>query len=341
MNRLSNFLPALGTAMLVAAGLVHPAEAQTYKIDDGTPGYALSYAYPEDLCWLNVLQVNGTTTLTSIEAILGDAPDGTPVTLCVWRDLGQFGQPWEGLLLTQVHTVVQNSGKQLLTQYPIPPTTVSGTFFVGAFLTVDGSMSPATLDPHTPNLKRSWFATAYGPGTFDPDYLGVWTWYSPVTLGIQGVFMLRANGPDGPTPDVRCVAKVNSLGCLPTLDFSGASSAGAGGGFTISAAQVLNNTNGLLIYSTAGLQQLPFGGGWLCLNSPVHRTPLQLSGGSPVGSDCSGHFAFDFNAYIATGLDTALVPGATVDAQFWSRDTGFVAPSNIGLTAAAHFGIGP
>lgn len=332
-------LPA--SLVLALAGLAPRAAAQTYKIDDGTPGYGTSYAYPEDMCWLNRLQVSGPTTLTSIEAILGDAPEGWPVTLCVWKDLAGYGQPWDGLLLTSVKTTVRNSGKQLLTSYPIPPTQVDGFFFVGAVMTLDGNMSPLTLDPHTATAGRSWFATGYGPGTFDPSYLGKWTWYSPPILGIQGVYMLRANGVDGPTPEARCVAKTNSQGCTPVLSFSGACSAGAGSGFTIRAGQVLNKQVGMLIYTLGGLQQVPFAGGYLCLRGPVRRTFPLVAGGSSAGTDCSGSYAFDFNAWIATGGDARLVPGATVDAQYWSRDPGFTTPANVGLTQAAHFGIAP
>ena len=64
----------IGRTVLVS----RPAEAQTYKIDSGMPGYSISYGLPDDFCWFNHLTVNGTVTLTSIEAILGDTPDGTP-----------------------------------------------------------------------------------------------------------------------------------------------------------------------------------------------------------------------------------------------------------------------
>jgi hypothetical protein len=54
--------------------------------------------------------------------------------------------------------------------------------------------------------------------------------------------------------------------------------------------------------------------------SPTRRTPLQNSGGSTTGTDCSGNFAFDLNSRIQTGSDPALVPGVFVYAQYWSRD---------------------
>lgn len=317
------------------------ASAQTYKIDDGTPGYAMTYALPDDFCWLNRLTVTGTVTLTSVEAILGDAPEGYPVSFCIWQDWNGFGQPWDGMLLARVDTHVRNSADQLLTQYAIPPTQVSGSFFVGAFLTVDGNFSPATLDPHTPTAGRSWFATGFGPGSFDPTHPGWYSWYAPPTIGLQGVFMLRANGVDGPSPDLRCVAKTNSLGCVPQMAFAGTCSASASSGFTVTASNVRNRQPGILIYSLAGVQQVPFQGGQLCIRPPIVRTPVVNSGGSPTGVDCSGSYVFDFNAWIASGHDRRLVPGITVDAQFWSRDPGFEPATAIGLTQGAHFGIAP
>ncbi len=54
--------------------------------------------------------------------------------------------------------------------------------------------------------------------------------------------------------------------------------------------------------------------------SPTRRTPLQNSGGSTTGTDCSGTFAFDLNSRIQAGSDPALVPGVFVYSQYWSRD---------------------
>lgn len=325
----------------LALGLEAPASAQTIKIDDGTPGPALSYAYPEDLCWINRLHVDTPTTLTSIEAILGDAPNGTPVKLCIWRDLAGYGQPWDGLLVASINTTVRNSGTQMLTEYAIPPTVVNGNFFVGAVMTVDGSFSPASFDPHTPTLGRAWMSFGYGPGTYDPSYLGMWTWYALPTIGFQGVFMMRANGANGPTAEVRCLGKTNSLGCAPLTGFSGTPSATSSSGFVVTASNVYNQKSGLLLYGLNGGQQAPFGGGHLCVRPPLHRTGVQSSAGSVGGNDCSGTYTFDFNAWIASGADPALSLGTTVDAQFWSRDPGFSGASAIGLSRAVHFGIWP
>lgn len=315
--------------------------AQTVKIDDGTPGYSLAYQLPEDFCWLNRLSVPAPTTITSVEVIFGLVPNGRPVTICVWRDLGGFGDPNQALLVSSVVAQVKNSGQQTFARYDVPPVSVNGFFFVGAVLTTNANFAPATMDPHTPNLHRAWYATGYGPGTFDPTFPGAYGVNNVQTLGVQGVFMLRANGPDGPTPEVYGVAKTNSAGCTPTLALSGAPSASAGSGFTLTASQVLNQKTGLFFYSLFGRQSVPFGGGQLLVAPPLRRSPALNSGGSLTGTDCTGSLSFDFNAWIASNLDPALVAGATVDGQYWYRDPGFLPPNAIGLTQGAHFGLAP
>ena len=161
------------------------------------------------------------------------------------------------------------------------------------------------------------------------------------TLGVPGVFMIRANGSNGPTPEVYCTSKTTSAGCVPTLTLSGAPDVNSGSGFTLSAASVPNQKSGLLFYSLLGRQSVPFGGGFLCVVPPLRRTSALQSGGSATGNDCTGSLLFDFNTFVASGLDPALVAGTTVDAQFWFRDPGFPVPQNTGLTRAAHFGLAP
>ena len=134
-----------------------------------------------------------------------------------------------------------------------------------------------------------------------------------------------------------CTAKVNSQGCTPTIFSTGTPSfSGAGNAFRVQASGVLNQHPGILIWSLAGAAN-PFGGGTLCLASPVNRTPGQLSGGSGSGSDCTGSYSYQFTpAFLAANT---LNPGTAVFTQYWSRDTGFSAPDNIGLTAGMRFAV--
>ncbi len=141
-------------------------------------------------------------------------------------------------------------------------------------------------------------------------------------------------------PTTYCVAKTNSQGCVPVIGTSGIPSATSASPFAITCANVLSNKAGILIYG-AQRAATPFQGGTLCLASPVRRTPIQQSGGNPPPVDCSGSFAFDFNAHIQAGTDTSLVPGRRVVAQYWSRDSSDPAGFGSSLSDACEFTIQP
>ncbi|MCK6448303.1 MAG: right-handed parallel beta-helix repeat-containing protein [Planctomycetes bacterium] len=140
----------------------------------------------------------------------------------------------------------------------------------------------------------------------------------------------------GTPPLVYCTAKFNSQLCLPAIAHQGTPSVSSASAFTLSASQVLNNKNGMLFYGY-GVQAVPFQGGTLCVTLPIQRTSVQNSGGSASGTDCSGTFTFDFNAWIQTGGDPQLVAGQLVGVQFWSRDPQDAFTSS--LTDAVRFAI--
>jgi len=128
---------------------------------------------------------------------------------------------------------------------------------------------------------------------------------------------------------VYCTSKVNSQGCLPAIAATGIPSASAGSGYELSATLVRSNVAGIFFYSTTGPAAVPFQGGWLCVTGTIRRAGPLNSGGS---GGCGGHFAQDFNAFIAGGSDPALVAGAQFWGQFWSRDA--QSPSGTSLTDA-------
>jgi TolB protein len=156
------------------------------------------------------------------------------------------------------------------------------------------------------------------------------------TNGVWDAFVRRS-----PVPVTYCTAKVNSLGCVPAIASMGVPTVSSPQGFLVSASNVLNQKAGFLLYSTNGGASTPFGGGTLCVRHPVRRTPSQQSGGSTSGVDCTGTLAFDFDAWVATGSDPALVAGRGVWAQYWSRDPGFAPPNNCSLTEGLWFELGP
>jgi hypothetical protein len=139
---------------------------------------------------------------------------------------------------------------------------------------------------------------------------------------------------------VYCTSKLDSAGCTPTIGSSGTPDANAGSGFTITLSNTLNQKNGLLFYGTHGPNSAAFQGGTMCVAAPTVRTPIQNSNGNAAPpDDCSGAFAIDFNVRIASGIDPALVAGATVWSQYWSRDP--ADPFTTNLSDALRFTIQP
>jgi hypothetical protein len=146
---------------------------------------------------------------------------------------------------------------------------------------------------------------------------------------------LRMHLGGTPAPTNYCTAKVNSAGCTPVIFYTGSASKSLGFGLQILAQNVLPSMPGILIWAKTP-NALPFMGGTLCVGSPLTRAGAQVSS-TISGPPCTGQYLFQFNAaYMnATGLNA----GQDVYAQYWSRDTGFAAPNNVGLTPGLHFQI--
>jgi len=161
--------------------------------------------------------------------------------------------------------------------------------------------------------------------------------FGGVSTGFYDAWLARYDAPCGASSSY-CLAKTNSAGCVPSIATSGTPSASAGSGFTISTSNVLDNKFGLYFYSKSAANNAPFQGGTLCAQPPLVRTMLQNSGGS---APCGGAFQIDFNAYVASGKDPALIAGQQVWTQTWSRDPGFAPPNNTSLSDAVSFTLCP
>jgi hypothetical protein len=187
----------------------------------------------------------------------------------------------------------------------------------------------AVLGSILPAYQNEYIGSAVAAGELNAD---------PFTDLIAGSGFYDGVAPDSghvrvalgnvPPPTYYCTAKINSSGCVPAIGFFGAPSLSVGDNLHIVAANELEGMNGILIWSQSQAS-LPFGGGTLCLGSPIERTPVQaplLGNNLP----CLGQFDFHFtNAYMA---QFGLTAGSKVYAQYWSRDTGYAAPNNIALT---------
>jgi hypothetical protein len=146
--------------------------------------------------------------------------------------------------------------------------------------------------------------------------------------------------PCVPSVSTYCTGKTSSQGCVPSIGATGVPSATAGAGsFWIRASSVINHKTGLMFYGIMS-DERPFMGGFLCIAAPLVRTASQSSGGNPGAADCSGAFAYDMGARIASGIDVSLHVGTTAYAQYWFRDPASQ-PYTIGLSNAVRFTIGP
>lgn len=166
-----------------------------------------------------------------------------------------------------------------------------------------------------------------GPLNLPPDPDG-----SRADIGVHAYDATHVHGPE-----IYCVPKPASGGCVPTISAMGTCSASASRPFLIGASSVVEDKLGVLIYGESAAST-PFQGGVLCVTAFVRRTSAQLSGSS--GVPCSGSFSFDFNAYVQSGVDPALIPGAIFFAQYWFRDPLDPAGFGSGLTNAVRFGVG-
>ena len=330
---------------LVAASSASVQATNQYALDDGVPNSGLTYGIAADYCWFqSFTTVGASDAITSVQVMWqpGQIPAGTTVHVCVWEDPNDDRDPADAILVRSVAATVPNVTSLSYTTYSLlAPGTVHGGFFVGAFLTTDGSLGTISLLDYDSGLSgRAWFATD-APNFFDPTQLSS-SFYNHIEVlgaGIHGVFMLRAEG-SGSQPATYCNAKVNSLGCTPQITATGVPSASSGAGFLITGSNVRNLQSGVLFYGTNGRASTPFLGGTLCVQAPLRRTGIQNAGGSGGGQNCTGLYHFDFNAWIASAADPMLVAGVTVNCQYYSRDGGFPPPNNIGLTDALEFTIG-
>ena len=154
----------------------------------------------------------------------------------------------------------------------------------------------------------------------------------------------KPNSCAGPT--AYCTAKLNSVGCVPSIGSTGTASATAGSGFVVNATNMINNKSCLLFYGTTGQAAIPFQAGTLCVAAPVKRTPATVTGGNPPPNDCSGQPWIDMNLFAVGGLGGTPLPaltiaGTVVNCQWWGRDPGFVAPDNTQLTNGLEYTVCP
>ncbi|MCK6446208.1 MAG: hypothetical protein L6Q99_07435 [Planctomycetes bacterium] len=217
------------------------------------------------------------------------------------------------------------------------PVLAPGTYWVDVQLVgtlTSGPWAPPTVPHLATDNGRQFLGTTLA-----------WAPTQDTTTLLPQDFPFALEGDDGTgggctgSVAVYCTSKVNSLGCSPSVSSTGAPQVAncASQPFNMTVSSLIGNKNGLWFYGTAGLNGIGFQGGHLCIKPAIKRLNVQNSGGQ--GTACNGSMTTDFNARICSGLDTALVAGATVGAQAWSRDP--ADPFTTSLSNALSFTICP
>jgi hypothetical protein len=139
-------------------------------------------------------------------------------------------------------------------------------------------------------------------------------------------------------PAILCNPKIDSQFCVPLIACGGYARVSGGQPMTVGLSGASSQRNGLLFYGY-GTAYTSFQGGILCCLTPLRRTPLQNSGGTISGLDCTGTMSIDFNAYIRSGIDPNLVAGRACAAQWYYRDP--IDAYHVSLSNAVSFTICP
>ncbi len=140
-----------------------------------------------------------------------------------------------------------------------------------------------------------------------------------------------------------CTSSTTTGGCVPTMNFTGMPSVTANSGFVLSVSSVDGQRTGLIFYGINGRVAFPWSTGstsWFCVKSPVQRTFVHNSGGSPGA--CNGGLSVDWNHFRATypgALGNSMAPYAKVQTQAWFRDPAAVKTTN--LSNAMEFTVCP
>ncbi|MFN7934994.1 MAG: PEP-CTERM sorting domain-containing protein [Bryobacteraceae bacterium] len=198
------------TALLAVLGSAPAAIAGVYQVDDGTvsaTGLGRGYFGALASVWLNGFQAQaGMETITTVSIMFGAAPigdglpaNGSPVTVVLYTDPNNDGNPIDGVLQRQVAGAVQSADTGTFVDFAIPSLTLAtgSWFYVGMAANGTGSDSifGANLDSEDitdptdggPTFHLGWFS-----GT--PDIANLSGAAVSTQDAIQADFMIRATG---------------------------------------------------------------------------------------------------------------------------------------------------
>ena len=180
-----------------------------YQYDDGTSESAVAFGDGTrnfEALWFNQFDVvPGAETITSVDIAWGspgltDFVDGTPVTIAIWSDPNNDGDPADASLIGSVAGTIQNAHTNTFITYTfsIPVMLPAGatSFFVGdmtpAHTGKELSYHGLDLSELAPN--KSWVAGMSNGDPVDLDHPGNNDFVGTLdTFGTHGNYLVRAN----------------------------------------------------------------------------------------------------------------------------------------------------
>jgi len=207
--------------------------AYTYQHDDGIAEDSIGLTGSGYLACLNHFVVAGNHgRIQNVQIVFGHAPYYTlpeykPVTVYLWCDPNQDGDPHDAQVLAEVSGVTMTWGPNVFDVFDIPDVDVGppGThFFVGVTIYNQAGDYPAAIDESS-LAHQSWITADANP--IDPNNLGAAG--MPLNLidnyGFPGNWMIRAGADDGRdcnsngVPDECDPLCVGDLNCDGSINF--------------------------------------------------------------------------------------------------------------------------
>lgn len=173
-----------------------------YQFDDGSTENLLGWTAGGTMAFIVQYQAaGGADTICEVRIINGSAlypgygnGNGSPVSVGVWSDPNQDGNPTDAQLLVQVDTTVQGIDTDTYQTVAIPPTAVTGRFFVGAWIKHNPGQYVAPMDQSSGGYvaNECWVFGGQNfnqtnPGTGN-DYI-----YEMISIGFPTHFCVRAS----------------------------------------------------------------------------------------------------------------------------------------------------
>ena len=313
-----------------------------YQYDLGTATNDLGLSGGGDLWWGNLFAADGgADTITEVQtsfgaaALPGSISNGSAVTIGIWDDPNNDGDPSDGVLLWSIATTVTNADSDTLNAYSTGGIAVSGNFIVGAVCTHNVGEYPGPLDESFPSNGRSFVAYSDTQGAFNVNDLSA-NDQAPIDLdaiGFPAVFMTRAigSGPSGPGTSY-CSGDGSGTACpcgnpggsgegCANDTGSGAVLSGSGSASILADDLVLSATNltpgpGLFFQGNNAVNSgngNPFGDGLRCTGGSVRRLQVRFA-------NSGNGFTTQTSISIATSGNVSA--GQTKRYQYWYRDSG-------------------